>query len=232
MAKLNDELRKLYASNWETISEILQDIAYNDPDPQPTNPFLLYIDNEDKWLNADLRVMIFGQETNDWEELGKPIDHLLNVYDGFFNKGECWSYGGHFFNGISRFEFMLAAKYPDKKIHYVWNNIIKIGKANEPGRPPKNIYEVEYEFFHVIPEEVKILKPNILLFLTGHSYANEIRNNFGEISYTAISPYTEKQLARLNIPSVDFAFRTYNPHYLWMHNINNYFDSIIKEITL
>jgi hypothetical protein len=128
----------------------------------------------------------------------------------------------------------LNAKYPDKQIRYVWNNIVKIGKVREagPGRPPKNIYDAERKFFHVIPDEVKILKPDIILFLTGPDYDDAIRDNFGETVYSPVPPYSERQLAKLSIPSIGFAFRTYHPNYLWRNDINSYFNAIVENINL
>jgi hypothetical protein len=234
MTNLNDKLRELYASKWEDIRETLLEIYNDDPAPEPTNPLLLYVDKEEEWLNADLRVMVFGQNTNSWEKLGEPIDHLLNVYNGFFNEGECWSYGGSFWNGFARFKSILDAKYPDKQIHYLWNNIVKIGLDGSSDYPTENIRKAEHDFFHVIPNEVNILQPDMLLFLTGPgpNYEDAIRRNFGEISYTAIPPYTERHVARLAIEQVRLAFRTYHPGYLWRKDIDGHFKAIVQEITL
>jgi hypothetical protein len=148
--------------------------------------------------------MVFGQETNDWEKEYHPsitMPHLCDVYDRFFNKGACQSSGVHFWNGLTRFQNILGEKFPDKQIQYLWNNIIKIGKDGEKGRPPEYIYEQERLHFNVIPEEINILQPNVLLFLTGPSYDDAVRNNFGETVYTPIPPFDGRQLAKLSIPS-------------------------------
>jgi hypothetical protein len=235
MDGINKQLYDLYASKWSAISDALQEIANVDNPPEPTNPFLLYIDKEEEWKNADLRVMIFGQETCDWEDWpNKSIEHLCDVYDRGFNKN-AWI-NSPFWRGITRFKSIFDAKYPNKKIKYIWNNIIKIGKIGKiPGCPPPNIYEVEHEYFHVIPEEVKILKPNIILFLTGPTptYNNAIRDNFGEVAYSVISPYEKNELVKISISNIDFAFRTYHPNFFhWKkQNVDDYFNVIIKEIT-
>jgi hypothetical protein len=232
MTIVNQQLFELYSTKWNETSNYLMDIANGDPAPEPTNPLLIYVDDEQEWINADIRVMIFGQETNDYE--GSPnqtIEHLLNVYDNFFNKGECWSYGGQFWNGIARFKALLGEQYPQKRVRYIWNNIIKIGKAGEKGRPPENIYEVERDCFHVIPDEIRILKPNVLLFLSGPNYDDAIRNNFGEgITFADTPPFNERQLAKVSVPDIDFAFRTYHPTYLWRNDIDSYFNAIVSEI--
>jgi hypothetical protein len=233
MNSINKKLYELYASKWSGVSESLLEIVKSDNPPDPTNPLLLQIDKEEEWEQAGLRVMIFGQETRDWKELpDKPIEHLLDVYNRGFNTGN-WNTRTPFWHGFARFKSLLDAKYPDKNIRYVWNNIIKIGKEGESGRPPQNIYEVEREYFHVIPDEIKILKPDILLFLTGPSYDDVIHDNFGDVTYCAIQPYDERTLAKVLIPEINFAFRTHHPTHLRLtkQNINDYFNAIIDEIT-
>jgi hypothetical protein len=233
MTNINEQLRALYESKWRAISIPLWHIAYNDDPPEPTNPLLLHIDKEEEWQSADLRVMFFGQETNDWEGYGgsSTVENLLGVYDRFFNKGGCWEYSGSFWQGIRLFENMLDASYPGKRIRYVWNNITKVGKSEEKGRAPEYIYELELEHFHVIPDEVRILKPDIIVFFTGPYYADAIRDNFGDVVYTPLPPYTERQLARVSIPEIGLAIRTYHPNYLLRSGTREiYFNSIVKEI--
>jgi hypothetical protein len=232
MKTINEELYELYASKWEGVSAALLTSVEED-EKTPTHPLLLYVDDEEAWQNADLKVMIFGQETNDWENWPKPvksIEHLRSVYDGFFNKGKCWSYGG-FWNGIARFQELLNKKYPEKKIRYLWNNIVKVGLADEAGRPLPCMYdEIERDNFHVIPDEVNILKPNVLIFLTGPKYDDLIRENFGEVGYTPLPPFQERELARLSLPAAKFAFRTYLPRNLFMNDVNSFFNPIVDEI--
>ncbi|MDR0565939.1 MAG: hypothetical protein LBG47_02725 [Prevotellaceae bacterium] len=238
MKSINEQLNELYASKWEALSEALLESVEGGAPKKPQNPMLLYVGDEKAWQNADLRVMIFGQETNDWEgyfSTDKPIAHLCDVYDRFFNKEGYRKHGGCFWNGVARLKKMIGEKFPQRQISYLWNNIVKVGKAYEKGRPPKYMYDIERTLFRVIPDEVSILKPNLAIFLTGNSYDNLIRENFGQVGYAAIPPFGEKQLARLSIPAAETlgsAFRTYHPGYLFRHGINAYFSAIIGEITL
>jgi hypothetical protein len=115
---MNDKLKELYDSKWDkmvsTFAPILQDESI---EVKPANPLLLYIDDEEKYQNADIRVMIFGQETNSWyNERGATVEDVQDLYDGFFNDGDCWKYSGQFWNGISRFITLLKEKYPNKKV--------------------------------------------------------------------------------------------------------------------
>lgn len=234
---MNKQLYELYSSKWNELCTAFKPILEDeDLESWPTNPLLIQIDNEDEFKNADIRVMIFGQETNGWFDgsmtanVDSNLPPILNCYNKFYNGGECWSYGGQFWNGFSKFWTMLEAKYPNKKIRYVWNNIVKIGKSENKGFPPDYIYEVERTHFAVIKDELQIIKPNVVLFLTGPNYDNIISDNFGQLTYSEIPSFSQRQLSKVSLPGVDYAFRTYHPNYLWRNNIESYFNSIINEI--
>jgi len=228
---MNNTLNKLYNSKWEKYHIELQNIWKDESlIKKPTNPLLLKIDDEVDFINSDLKVMIFGQETNGWYENSDDINSISNEYSNFYGTGYCYKYGGQFWNGVNRFQTLLQAKFPSKKIRFVWNNIVKTGKSDGRGMPPNYIYEVERNYFSIIKDELKIIKPNIVVFLTGPNYDWVIKDNFGLLNYEPLFPYSERQLSKVSLESVDFCFRTYHPNYLWRNNINSYFDRIIDEI--
>ncbi len=230
---MNEQLLKLYSSKWSGLSGAITTILEDDTlDIKPANPLLLYINKEEDYKTADIKLMVFGQETNSWYDERATIKAVRYHYDNFFNGDKCWGYGGQFWNGVSRFLSCLQSKYPDKRIRLIWNNIVKIGKKSEKGFPPDYIYEIERELFHVIPDELQILKPNVVLFLTGPNYDSIIADNFGELKHEALSIFPERELSEVSLNGVDFAFRTYHPNYLWRNGIDKYFETIIENIKL
>jgi hypothetical protein len=231
---MNKKLLNLYESNWEKLSASMRDILNDEQlEEKPTNPLLLYI-NEEEYKAADIKIMVYGQETNDWEgPFQNYIEKTTTYYDEFLNQGECWNYGGQFWNGVSRFISLLQEKYPNKKISLVWNNLVKIGKCNEKGFPPDYIYEAERNSFHVAKDELKILQPSIVLFLTGPNYDSVIHDNFGALHFSKLpSNFSERALAKVTMLGIPFAFRTYHPNYLWRNDINAYFNAIIDKINI
>ena len=79
-------------------------------------------------------------------------------HDGTFNfRGPRY---GTFHYGFNRFALLLNAVFPNKRIAYVWNNLVKIGKADGKGFCGAEIYALEREHFSVIQEETNILKPH------------------------------------------------------------------------
>jgi hypothetical protein len=64
---MNDQLLNLYNSKWGDLCSAMQPIlADNTLELKPTCPLLLTIDNEDEFNNGEIRIMVFGQETNSW----------------------------------------------------------------------------------------------------------------------------------------------------------------------
>jgi hypothetical protein len=240
--KAEKQLRELYTSKWAdfcaAIKPIIEDKTY---EIKPTGPLLLwpaygeYLEYE----KADLRVVIFGQETNDWVGVFNPdtdpdegIEELMDLYDRFFE--DRWLKSS-FWNGFWKFTRMLESKFPDKKISFVWNNIIKMGKAGEMGRPPAYIYDIEQKHFSVVKEELDILKPDVLLFLTGPNYDARIEDKLGKLTFEPFSSYNERTIAKVKLPYTDFAYRTYHPNYIYRQGrgtIEAYYQAILDDIKL
>jgi hypothetical protein len=249
MENLNEKLQVLYESCWSNLCEKMGPVIKNDAyEVKPTYPLLLSVywnDDEQFWENADIRVMVFGKETNGWAvdgsvkgvfDITKSYDDIIPAYSDFYGGEEYKAYGGQFWNGFRLFAKKLRDKYPNKKVDFLWNNIVKIGKAGDKGLPPQYIYNIEKEYFSVVQEEVNLLKPDIILFLTGHAYDNKIEDKFGNVSFTPLSvAYKGKELAKLTLSNVPLAYRTYNPGYLYRRGkeyIHSCFDAIVSDINI
>ena len=220
MDKMNELLKKLYSSKWEKISYMLQSFNKekpNDSKNSATHPLLIKTNKE--YETSDFKVMFFGQETNYWEretndgafEEGIDIETLLNRYDIFYLKRGYEGYGGHFWNFIRK----LKNSEIDKKIGYVWNNVLKIGKCGK-GYPEQGLINYTFEYFNVISQEIEILKPNVLLFLSSYRYDEFIKRSLGNFSIIPIDGFNKNELCILKFDnlSVDLALRTYHPGYL------------------
>ena len=211
---MNTKLLTLYKSKWADLCQALQPIIDDDNFKiKPTCPLLIAVDDEEEYKNADIRLMIFGQETNNYFELFNPnIDKVLSYYDEYFLSGD-WELDTKraFWQGLKPFITAIKSKYPNKKIAFIWNNIIKIGKLNEKGTPPDYIYNIEKKYFSVVKEEINILKPNMILFFTGPNYDNKLIDNFGALKLNKISSLPESELASLELLDISNVFRTYHP---------------------
>jgi hypothetical protein len=191
--------------------------SFNEDDPEDlenlaTHPLLIKTDDE--YAKADLKVMFFGQETNEWNgvfEEYADLESVLAVYEDFYLKRGYEQYGKPFWNFIRN----LKSTQSTKKIGYIWNNVLKIGKS-ESGTPQQGLINYTIDYFNVIPQEIEILKPNVLLFLSGHTYDDHIRKTIGNFSIVPIEGFSTNELCILKFDniSVDLAIRTYHPGYL------------------
>lgn len=193
MGSLYNELLGLYMQHWENLCNTLCPIVHDSTSlVKPAYPFLIspisYKDgkpSESYYTDADIRVMLFGEETNGWKGLRGSDDFNqddLSVFDCEASAGAVMScyedfyatyydflsgtfrYNGSFHRGFNRFTAMLNAKYERKRIAYIWNDIVKIGKSRGTGCDRRTLLPIERSFFNVIPEEIRILSPDIIVF--------------------------------------------------------------------
>ena len=194
-----------------------------------------YVD-ESWWTDADLKVMVFGQEALNWpipvSDDGTQIqsDDFVELYQRFYSdnykgqyfltdsdnhlaKNKFFSMG---FNGIMSGikDFVLGEQYSDKKVAYLWNNISKLSVGGRKG-VDSGIHDLEIEYFHVIPQEIEILKPDVLIFLTGpgqNTYYSYIQDNFNvKGSPIPLAGNDIDAVAKLDIEGVSLAYKTYHP---------------------
>ena len=92
----------IYRDKWTSLSENLKKLAPS----KYANPFILSFDNA-KYESADIRVMIFGQETKGWlnkDGLLETVDEASLSYHSFF----CLE---NFYKGYGRSSFWKAFRF-------------------------------------------------------------------------------------------------------------------------
>jgi hypothetical protein len=223
MYDVNNHLLRLYQKYWDGL------LSTPNRD-RLGNPLLIHINDEEKYQNADLKIMFFGQETNTWEgKLGdKSIDELLHTYSEFFGKGKCFRYGGQFWNAVRDYVHSIKQMAPDKNVEFAWNNLIKLGKADSKGRPEADLIEFQRKEFPVIKREIEILKPDLMIFFTGPYYDRYIADEWSDVIFSDIQNWKKRELAAIKHERLPAnAFRTYHPNYLYRRGKLYYSD--VKE---
>lgn len=230
----NSKLFQLYQDHWHRLhSELMRIEDDSDCKVKAANPLLLKLKDDKIYSDADLKVMFFGQEPNTWGgHLRDNVSEVQLIYEDFFLSEYCYNvYRRPFWNGVNQLRNLFGRKYPKTKIKFYWNDVIKIGKFNGSGMPPKYIQDVELENFKILTDEISILEPDILIFLSGPNYDWFIEQQFGDITFKAVNGYTKRQMAKLEIPKVKSAIRTYHPGYLKRsRNTDDFLKSIVKEL--
>lgn len=236
----NSKLITLYADKYKDLAPVL--IKTNncilDEKNKATNPLLLRVDQS--WENSRLKVMIFGQETNKWgwrQEVDgstnlfeynlNSIEHLLQLYyDFFFIRNGIYSPFWQFFNSIKKY----LQDRCDASV--VWNNINKIGIL-EAGCSSQ-IYDITKSFFNIVKDEIDILKPDIIIFLTGPRYDDKIKDSLGPFNKKNIEDFNPNQMCSIEFES-NYGFskvlRTYHPAYLRRQMLTDtYINQVFREL--
>ncbi len=269
---LNDKLVNLYGPNIPGLYSAVKPL-FDDPNAiKPALPLLIELNDDESYENADLRVMVFGRETNNWnapkERIGCPhgtynfkiassadivteimgkhdVPEHLEVYGlGDLYHSYCFERDEKtgkkvnqtiFSRRVDEFINTLKERIPSKSIEYLWNNVSKIGCGGTDfgkscRKPTAKIREIEHEYFNVVAEEVKILKPDIIIFLTGFYADSEIKEKF-QLADEAFHPVKEGIfLDRIDIPGVKYAVRTIHPSRQSNENLKKHFDALIDDM--
>ncbi|MFM2199903.1 MAG: hypothetical protein RLZZ505_3335 [Verrucomicrobiota bacterium] len=227
------ELYQIYQSALDSCIANISEI----PGPGDGGPaFPLTIQPPVGYEEAKLKVMYFGQETNGWKDnssdhfnVNLNLEQLLIIYNAFANTHKCFGYGGQFWNAVRRFQRDFSSVEPN--CHFIYNNIIKIGKAHSKGRPPTAVLEWQKDWFNLIREEIRILNPDVVIFFSGPNYDHLISRIFDDVNFDKVGEYKTRKLARISSSFLPrHTFRTYHPNYLWRVGLQGVLDTIKMEV--
>lgn len=227
---LNSKLFELYNAYWSALLDFGRSIG----DPHPTAPLLLSVD-EARISQADKIIMICGQETWGWNSFGSSIEDGMALYHRFFTNGEFYEgYGvSSFWKAFRFFKANLASVYSGQKLEFVWQNISKIGRNDEHTGVTDVIRLLERQYFPVFKEEMNLIQPDMILFLTGPDRDHDIQFHFPDAKFHQTG--NENNLRRRawvessNLPRA--SLRLYHPSYYraWTTSYKNEAVSLLEE---
>ncbi|MDE6556015.1 MAG: hypothetical protein K2K55_03535 [Duncaniella sp.] len=229
--ELNTKLLRLYNSKLSDLNNLFGHLlsSKNDADKDFSWPLLLRIWEED-YVTAPIKLMIFGKETNGWNNqtesnIEKNTAETLTEEYVLHNMGRNRT-RSQFWNTIRQLNAMLGN--PDTNC-FVWNNILKFGKEDDSGAPSDGVIKAELEYFNVIPDEVSILDPEVCIFLTGPDYDTDISNKFPDSEFITIEGFETNQLVKIKSAGLpEKTFRTYHPRYRTYNK--ELYDEILHKI--
>lgn len=230
---MNNQLLSLYENHWDSVVNdvLLPSVEANH---QPAFPYLIC--PSQKYVEAKKKIMICGQETQGWGRNDFPIIRdvtpidLQHLYDGFVNREDhngqlvrpgrpssYWNFIGEIMSGCPNAGF-------------VFQNVVKVGKILKPGCD-NFVYDLLKQKFLVWHEEIKILKPDCIIFLTGYSYDSKIREIVGDFDAEKVAE-TNGKLDKLIFRNGDIpiAYRTYHPRYLSFSKLYHPMVKVFKDI--
>ena len=180
--------------------------------------------------NADIKVMVFGQVMSwgNWYEYSRQnqtLEECMMSIKTFDNIRGSIDLGGNRMRrgmggGINLFIDIFNGKLPNKKIRYVWNDIVKLGRNIRGNEKSDVLSKIENDYFDVIAEEINAIRPQVLLFFTGPDiyWERKLQQRLQATpdDYSPIQGWNIRQVARINIdkekfPSVKSVVRTHHP---------------------
>ena len=263
---LNDQLVNLYGPKIPRLYSAIEPLFADHDVIKPALPLLIELNDDESYEKADLRVMIFGRETNNWNDTKERSEYPYGTYnfnlsssDDILNEikgkhvddepeihglGDIYHAYCYENNGVRKAVFtrrqnqliqQLRDRLGNQNVHAVWNNVSKIGCGGTDfgkscRKPTAEIRRIEREFFNVVADEIKILKPDIVIFLTGFGADHEIKEIFNLSDEDFKSVRDDVFLDRFNIPGVKYAARTIHPSRQNKENLARHFDALVEDI--
>lgn len=221
MNKLLQEFEELYSGeDWfgqvhpfvSLYSNYWKDFVNYSNTVEISNPLLISFPRRFKGQNTKL--LIIGQETNGWYDNASVYDGidsitgLIDIYLDEFCLGTGDS--SQFWNAVRKLENLLEIE----NYQIMWTNLNKVDVAKTS--PPDTVRDEILKIFPVVPEEVRIINPDVVVSFTGPDYDSLLEKIFPGILFEEISGFNIRHLAKIRHKSLpDNSFRSYHPHYLY-----------------
>lgn len=227
----NQRLLKLFESKWDVVRKVCNAIK-----------------DEELWMVLHLacvpynynkmkyKILIVGQENDGW---GFQNEAILSMYDtldfldskDYNDMRPFFSFPYNFCKSINNLEDIKDSK----KTYFTWVNLREFSFNEAPktslGKEAQSIIDNE---FNILEEEIKIINPDIVLFLTGPNYDYYIKNQLKGVEFKTVENYHIRQFARVEHKSLPKnSFRIYHPLYLRYRKLENeYLERLKKECGL
>jgi hypothetical protein len=200
---------KLYSKYWGNYIKF----AHDNEKSNISLPLLICL--SELYLKQQKKLMFIGQETSWWEWSDETIEYNIDSMTGILDRYyefECGRYKSNQ-TPLWRTINYIEEKLQIQKGGIIWNNLNKINIAGK--RPDSKIENELLSSFPVFKAEMKICKPEIVVFFTGPNYDSLISNIYNGVHFHKVSGNSSRELARLEHTDLPLkAYRTYHPGYL------------------
>lgn len=233
--KIQDELIKFYKFELE---QMRVKYAFTDDQAKELSaPFLIKV--YDNYLEADVKVMYVGKETNGWGggfknfteflEDNNGVEKMLLRYDREIQEEPHWN--NKFFVEYKKIRNALSG---DKKGSVVWNNLMKMDfkqKGKGYSRNSKDHSPQLREFSRrLFQKELELLKPHFIIFATSHTYDGVMKSFLPDRE--TIEVIEPKALWKFRSNGA-VCYRTWHPqsiNYKAKRSIPEYYQLIVTDI--
>jgi hypothetical protein len=218
----NVALTELYCRHWPALRDILS------RDARLSTPYFAWVHPD--YEQARIRLVVVGKETNGWEDRNRVMDatseDAVRTLMGTYR------------------DFQLGTQYAGKRSF--WTPVHELYQRLNPGGPPLgfialNASKMDHDSSipseqvrqaliqtRLLPDEIRILDPHVVVFHTGPSYECWLDEWFPGLAREG-----DAWLARLTADGLPMrTFRTYHPRYLnYRSRRQAIYDRIVHEVT-
>jgi hypothetical protein len=204
---LNDNLVEIYQKYWPNLLNV---ISEDDITSKKIHyPLLINIPQE--YEKMPKKLFVVGQQTRGGR---KGVQHLdineLMLWYKDFNLGQKKG-SSPFWYACHLLHQTLNPSAP--KYGFVWSNLIKIDEKNK--RPSPDLEEKICSAFPVLPLEIEVAHPDIVVFFTGPNYDSRLKKTFNGLILEPMEGYKPRTFARIVHKMLPYnSFRVYHPVYI------------------
>ncbi len=220
MNSINEKLAQMYSNEQARIKDFKEKCVSKLLELQPESDATFayhYTYATEQYCNADTKILVIGQELNDWDFApdGNVADSMeftnhFQTAQGYYNSA-FWQYVkqlGSSFNGENYHTMHSVA----------WTNILKLCGNTDPKFLINNAPQLLEEYcitFDTVKNEIEILAPDVVIFLTGPTYNKWIELQFDGVKYLPVDDnFNTTELARLEHKHLPVnTYVTYHPGY-------------------
>lgn len=211
---INQKLLELYKQKWKYIEEIKS----KDKDGDIVFQLACIPAN---YYKCNYKVLIVGQETYKWHNRKSSAeDSMLYTLEKEYMKKTSSAFALFAYNFVSKINNFNSKCY--KKSYFAWSNLRKFcykidntKKKKPSSKLPAEIENIIDKNFYILEDEIKIINPDIVLFLTGPIYDEYLKKHLENIKFENVDNYKKKEFAKVIHSSLpEKSFRIYHPVYL------------------
>lgn len=184
---INNELKQLYETYLTELKKATHGIG-----DQFSHPILMHVFDDYEKVNR--KVMFVGKETYSWygtmensERLN--VDLILDNYKDFELAKDYHGKNSPFWSFIKTIHHRLNGE--EHPLGFLYTNFSKCDSHKTT--PSPELQKLNEKGFDLIKEEIKISKPDVVIFITGWEYENQFQRVFQGLGYeTLIENYLYK----------------------------------------
>ena len=209
-SEVNQKLLKLFESKWGIVEKVCN--AIKNKELKIVLHLACVPPNYEK---MKYKILIVGQENDGWEMEDNARLSMFATLDFLDSKDyndirPFFSFPYKFCKSINN----LGNIQDSKKTYFTWVNLKAFSFDKKPKMPlNKEAQDIIDNEFNILEEEIKIINPDIVLFLTGQKYDEYIKKQLKGVQYYNVENYDTEDFARLEHPILKNkkAFRIHHP---------------------